>query len=427
MNNSQFLNLRPAPDEAGQSNGVPGEWRAPLPGLGFSGASLGGMPFGSGVEMSNMNFVSMNYPGSAASMPSGLARTPMQLPSLGLPQNNSFQQQSMSGLSNIYLGHQALQQQQYPLNPGFGGHGLTHGFGQGMPASIYGISARQNLPQHSYLLPGQQPLQAGHQQSGQSNTDNFLLPPEAADYFTASLGLGGYNMHGRGFPQDGSFRPGAMPINNYGSWQTQLNQQQTTQSEAVKREPQNPTAQFVSKPLARKSRNDEDSEPASEESQSSEEEYRPRSSRSRPKAAIRRQSEAAGTPTAERTPKAEGERDELPQDDASLARAKPFRCNDCGLRFGSSGVSFALSDSRERHANFDSFRKKHLSRHRYIHVENSQKPHPCPIPGCTRRFPRSDNMRVHYRAHLKQIERDKGASGSVAAQPAPQPTQQQMM
>lgn len=55
-------------------------------------------------------------------------------------------------------------------------------------------------------------------------------------------------------------------------------------------------------------------------------------------------------------------------------------CTTCGAKFSSSG---------------------HLSRHRYIHLADGEKPHACPIEGCGRRFSRKDNLGVHVRAHAK--------------------------
>ncbi|KAI9026693.1 hypothetical protein DFJ74DRAFT_766046 [Hyaloraphidium curvatum] len=66
-----------------------------------------------------------------------------------------------------------------------------------------------------------------------------------------------------------------------------------------------------------------------------------------------------------------------------LGRAKRFPCEVCGAKFFSSG---------------------HLSRHRYTHRPDDLKPHGCPIPGCLRRFSRSDNARIHHKAHLRQIQ-----------------------
>ncbi|KAI9101217.1 hypothetical protein DFS34DRAFT_578440, partial [Phlyctochytrium arcticum] len=44
----------------------------------------------------------------------------------------------------------------------------------------------------------------------------------------------------------------------------------------------------------------------------------------------------------------------------------------------------------------------HLARHVKIH--SGEKPFSCPLPGCTSRFSRHDNMLQHYRAHMRKLQ-----------------------
>lgn len=50
----------------------------------------------------------------------------------------------------------------------------------------------------------------------------------------------------------------------------------------------------------------------------------------------------------------------------------------------------------------------HLSRHRYTHLQDTEKPHKCPVEGCTRAFARSDNMKVHAKSHMERMEKKAG-------------------
>ena len=49
-----------------------------------------------------------------------------------------------------------------------------------------------------------------------------------------------------------------------------------------------------------------------------------------------------------------------------------------------------------------SCRRGHLRRHTKAHT--GVKPYQCPIPGCTSKFSRQDNMVQHYRVHSRRLE-----------------------
>ncbi|KAI9034083.1 hypothetical protein DFJ74DRAFT_648160 [Hyaloraphidium curvatum] len=118
-----------------------------------------------------------------------------------------------------------------------------------------------------------------------------------------------------------------------------------------------------------------DDAPASPAESSSGSEYRSAGTRSRPA----RQRKQPQSPVRSRG--------------GGIARHKKHACPTCGAAFFSSG---------------------HLSRHKYIHEPAEKKPHPCPIPGCGRRFARSDNMKVHYKSHLLRVTAAAGGAAPAA-------------
>ena len=90
-------------------------------------------------------------------------------------------------------------------------------------------------------------------------------------------------------------------------------------------------------------------------------------------------------------------------------------CTVCGMKFLSSGVSEGDVWQSVDRATDNLLLTQHLSRHRYIHVEDGKKPHSCPVPGCTRKFARSDNAKVHATSHQQRVDAEQAKAGPKAA------------